>query len=211
MRPHASLFAPPRPSPFRCFARCVALAGALGSTALAEQPASGSDARSADAARVRRLATAACTNATAPAAVTVNDDAERRTRARWAPALPNLALRGHLGDGGFRRLDGETLVTGETLTASRSIELRVSWSLDELVYRGEELALARFEAERRAHVERARHQCGELAARWLRAKLAPDRDDADERAAFTALDIATAGALSRAEGTRDGAVRERSP
>lgn len=162
-----------------------------------------------DAARVRLVASAACASA-APATHAAEDES-RRSRARWAPALPQLALRAHLGDGGFRRIDGDTLVTGETLTASRSVEVRLSWSLDELAYRSEELALARFEAERRAYAERARHQCADLAARWLRLRLDPDGDAADEHAAFTALDIVTAGALSRAEPPRDVAQRERSP
>ena len=210
MRPHAPPSAHPLAvSPRLGVARTLAFLGALAPAAAAERTASSADPRSADASRMRLAATAACTRTEAPSSPA--DDADRRVRARLAPALPHLILRGHLGDGGFRRLDGETLVTGETLTASRSVELRLSWALDELVYRSEELALARFEAERRAHAERARHQCGELAARWLRVRLDPERDEAEERAAFAALDIATAGALSRAEASREAPARERSP
>jgi hypothetical protein len=163
----------------------------------------------ADAVRARLSAAAAC--ASVAMASGAAEEEGRRSRARWAPALPHVTLRGHLGDGGFRRIDGDTLVTGETLTASRSVEIRLSWSLDELMYRSEELALARFEAERGAHAERSRHHCADLAARWLRLRLDPDRDEAEERAAFTALDIVTAGAMTRAEAARDAPAHERSP
>jgi hypothetical protein len=195
---------PRRRGPLTVAAALFAATGAA-----ADPPPGDRPPRPADVERVRRVAAAACAAATPP--LDAREDAARRARARWAPALPGVAVRAHLGDGGFRRLDGETLVTGETVTASRSVEVRLSWSLDELVYRTDELALVRFEAERRAQIDRQRSQCGELAAKWVRARLDPDRDGAEEQAAYTALDIATAGALAREESARRAHAPERSP
>ncbi len=108
-------------------------------------------------------------------------------------------LRGHVGDGGYRRLDADTFYGGETFSSSRAFEVRLSWALDELAYRGEELAEARFAAERRAEAERSRARCAEVAARWVRVRLDPAHEAADESAAHTALEIATQGALTRLE------------
>jgi len=160
-----------------------------------------------EAERARAAASAACI-AVARASEDP-DETLRARRIRLAPALPQLSMRAHVGDGGYRRLDLENVSTGETLTATRGIEVRLSWSLDELLYRSDELAQLRLGLERRAQGERLRHQCAELAARWVRARLDPGRDEAEERAAYTALDIATGGELTRLE--RSGPRGERSP
>lgn len=150
-----------------------------------------------EAERVRQLASAACLATARP--TDDPDEAARARRIRLAPALPSLSFRAHVGDGGYRRLDLENVSTGETLTATRGLELRLSWSLDELAYRPDELAQLRLGLERRAQGERLRHQCADLAARWVRARVDPTRDDAEERAAYTALDVATGGELARLE------------
>jgi hypothetical protein len=153
--------------------------------------------REGEAERARTVATASCLALSR--AVEDIDEAARTRRLRVAPALPQLSLRAHVGDGGYRRLDLENVSTGETLTATRGAEVRLSWSLDDLVYRSDELAQLRLGLERRAHGERLRHHCAELAARWVRARLDPARDEAEERAAYTALDVATGGELTRIE------------
>jgi hypothetical protein len=160
-----------------------------------------------EAERARAAASAACI-----AVARASEDPDeplRARRIRLAPVLPQLSMRAHVGDGGYRRLDLENVSTGETLTATRGLEVRLSWSLDELVYRSDELAQLRLGLERRAQGERLRHQCAEIAARWVRARLDPARDEAEERAAYTALDIATGGELTRLE--RSGPRGERSP
>lgn len=176
-------------------ARAVTLGAAMiAARALAAEPKTKGEV---DGERARTLASAACL--AVARALEDPDESTRARRIRLAPALPQLSLRGHVGDGGYRRLDLENVSTGETLTATRGVELRVSWSLDELVYRSDELAQLRLGLERRAQGERFRHQCAELAARWVRARLDPSRDEAEERATFTALDIATGGELARIE------------
>ncbi len=175
--------------------RAVTLGAAMiAARAVAAEPKSKTEI---DGERARTLASAACL--AVARAVDDPDEASRTRRVRLAPALPQISVRGHVGDGGYRRLDLENVSTGETLTATRGFELRVSWSLDELVYRSDELAQLRLGLERRAQGERLRHQCAELAARWVRARADPSRDEAEERATFTALDIATGGELARIE------------
>ena len=134
--------------------------------------------------------------------------ASREQRLRWAPMLPRVVLRAHAGEGGFRRVDDGALTIGETLTANRGVDLHLSWSLDELVYRDDELANARFQFERRSTSERLRGQCAETAAKWLRVRLDPVHEESDERAAYLALDILTGGELSRLDTARPS---ERSP
>lgn len=134
--------------------------------------------------------------------------ASREARVRWAAAVPHVSFRAHLGEGGYRRIDGDLFSTAETLTANRGLELRLTWALDELVYRDAELTNTRFFADRQAANERLAHQCAETASRWLRLRLDPLHDDAEERAAYTALDILTGGGLSRIDA---GRIPEASP
>jgi hypothetical protein len=132
----------------------------------------------------------------------------REARVRWAALLPRVIVRAHAGDGGYRRLDDSTVYTGETQSANRGIDVRMAWSLDQLAYRDDELANARFAFEQRATSERLRSQCADTAAKWLRVRLDPIHEEADERAAYAALDIVTSGELGRLDGAR---LRERSP